>query len=218
MLKIKRDINEQDFKTVDLHFVQFLSTWSCVSRQRDTTSSWWKFKLNNLALKWFRPLTLVKHVRRWIPKYICTKTQNANSFYWRSYTANVLSPWSRKGVSATWLSGRYTLSFPMIYIKSLLNTGHLISLNQAGCIFTTKICQQNTLLSPNQNSTVPPILYVKMEKLPGISLSRVCHRTWRHSPRLDKGWPTVIDDGPAASIYMESLRNISLKYLKIKIF
>ena len=54
MLKIKCDINQQDLKRVDLHFVKsewFLLTWSCGSRQRDTTSSGWKFKLNNLAVK-----------------------------------------------------------------------------------------------------------------------------------------------------------------------
>ena len=54
MLKIKRDTNLQDLKIVDLHFVkseQFLPTWSCRSRQRDTTSNGWKFKLHNLALK-----------------------------------------------------------------------------------------------------------------------------------------------------------------------
>ena len=54
MLKIKCDINQQDLKTVDLHFVKseyFSLTWSCGSRQRDTTSSGWKFRLNNLAVK-----------------------------------------------------------------------------------------------------------------------------------------------------------------------
>ena len=54
MLKMKCDINQQDLKTVDLHFVKsewFSLTWSCGSRQRDTTSSGWKFKLNNLAVK-----------------------------------------------------------------------------------------------------------------------------------------------------------------------
>ena len=38
MLKIKCDINQQDLKRVDLHFVkfeQFSLTWSCGSRQRD---------------------------------------------------------------------------------------------------------------------------------------------------------------------------------------
>ena len=54
MLKIKCDINQQYLKTVDLHFVKSeysLLTWSCGSRQRDTTSSGWKFRLNNLAGK-----------------------------------------------------------------------------------------------------------------------------------------------------------------------
>ena len=53
MLKIKCDINQQYLKTVDLHFVKseyFSLTWSCGSRQRDTTSSGWK-RLNNLAVK-----------------------------------------------------------------------------------------------------------------------------------------------------------------------
>ena len=54
MLKIKCDINQQYLKTVDLHFVKsesFSLTWSCGSRQRDTTSSGWKFSWNNLAVK-----------------------------------------------------------------------------------------------------------------------------------------------------------------------
>ena len=54
MLKIKYDINQQYLKTVDLHFFKseyFSLTWSCGSRQRDTISSGWKFKLNNLAVK-----------------------------------------------------------------------------------------------------------------------------------------------------------------------
>ena len=53
MLMIKRDINQQDFKIVDLHFVKsefFLLTWYYGSRQRDTTSIGWKFQLNNLAV------------------------------------------------------------------------------------------------------------------------------------------------------------------------
>ena len=54
MVKIKYDINQQYLKTVDLHFVKseiFSLTWSCGSRQRDTISSGWKFRLNNLAVK-----------------------------------------------------------------------------------------------------------------------------------------------------------------------
>ena len=54
MLRIKCDINLQYLKTVDLHFVKseyFSLTWSCGSRQRDTTSRGWKFRLNNLAVK-----------------------------------------------------------------------------------------------------------------------------------------------------------------------
>ena len=49
MLKIKRDINQQDFKIVDLHFVKFeyfSLTWC-----EDTISTGWKLKLNNLAVK-----------------------------------------------------------------------------------------------------------------------------------------------------------------------
>ena len=56
MLKIKCDINQQYLKTDDLHFVRsefFLLTWSCGSHQRDTISSGWKFRLNNLAAKGF---------------------------------------------------------------------------------------------------------------------------------------------------------------------
>ena len=44
MLKIKCDINQQKFEKRWL-------TWSCGSRQRDTTLSGWKFRLNNLAVK-----------------------------------------------------------------------------------------------------------------------------------------------------------------------
>ena len=54
MDKIKCDFNQQDLKRVDLHFVKsefFSLNWSCGSRQRDTTSSEWKFKLKNLAVK-----------------------------------------------------------------------------------------------------------------------------------------------------------------------
>ena len=54
MLKIKCDINQQDLKRVDLPFVksEYLSlTWSCGSRQRDTTLSGWKFRLNNISVK-----------------------------------------------------------------------------------------------------------------------------------------------------------------------
>ena len=60
MLKIKCDINQQDLKRVDLHFVKsegFSLTWRCGSRQRDTTSSGWKFKLNDLAVKGLRHLS-----------------------------------------------------------------------------------------------------------------------------------------------------------------
>ena len=55
MLTIKCDPNQQDSIRIDLHFVKseyFPLTWSCGSRQRDTTSSGWKFKMNNLAVKW----------------------------------------------------------------------------------------------------------------------------------------------------------------------
>ena len=54
MLKMKRDINQEYIKIVDLHFVKpefFSLTRSCESRQRDTASSGWKFQLNNLAFK-----------------------------------------------------------------------------------------------------------------------------------------------------------------------
>ena len=53
-LKIKRDTNQHDFKIADLRSVNselFSLTWSCESRQRETTSSGWKFQLNNLAVK-----------------------------------------------------------------------------------------------------------------------------------------------------------------------
>ena len=53
MLKTKRDINQQDFKIIDLHFVKSLS-WSCWSRHMrhgDTTTNGWKLQLNNLAVE-----------------------------------------------------------------------------------------------------------------------------------------------------------------------
>ena len=53
-VKIKSDINQQDLKFIGFHFVKseyFSPTCGCGSRQRDTTSSEWKFKLNNLAAK-----------------------------------------------------------------------------------------------------------------------------------------------------------------------
>ena len=42
------DTNQQYFKIADLHFVKsewFSLTWSCESRQRDTISRGWKFRL-----------------------------------------------------------------------------------------------------------------------------------------------------------------------------
>ena len=54
MFKIKYDIDQQYLETADLHLVKseiFSLTWSCGSRQRDTISSGWKFRLNNLAVK-----------------------------------------------------------------------------------------------------------------------------------------------------------------------
>ena len=56
MLEIKRYLNQQDFKIVDLHFVKsknFLLTWNFDSCQSETTSSGWKLQLNNLAVKGF---------------------------------------------------------------------------------------------------------------------------------------------------------------------
>ena len=71
MLKLKYDINQQYLKTVDRHFVKseyFSFTWSCGSRQRDTISSGWKFRLNNMAVKglnphWFKVLCLLGHTK-----------------------------------------------------------------------------------------------------------------------------------------------------------
>ena len=66
MLKIKCDINQQYLKTVDLHFVKsewFSLTWSCGSRQRDTTLSEWKFRLNNLAVKGLNKIHRIKNDR-----------------------------------------------------------------------------------------------------------------------------------------------------------
>ena len=47
-----------NFKIIDLHCVKsewFSSTWSCGSRQRDTTSCGWKLQLNTLAIKGLKP-------------------------------------------------------------------------------------------------------------------------------------------------------------------
>ena len=52
MLKIKCDINQQYLKTVDLHIVkseEFSLTWSCGSRQRDTTSSGEKIQIEEFG-------------------------------------------------------------------------------------------------------------------------------------------------------------------------
>ena len=62
MLKIKCDIDQQYLKTVDLYCVkseQFSLPWSCGSRQLDTTSSGWKCRLNNLAVKLLMPFGAV---------------------------------------------------------------------------------------------------------------------------------------------------------------
>ena len=53
MLKIKRDINQEDWEICNLHFEKseyFSLIWSCESRQRDTTFSEWKFKWSNLGV------------------------------------------------------------------------------------------------------------------------------------------------------------------------
>ena len=47
----KRDINQQ-YQNLFFSQIWIISlTWSCESRQRDTTSNGWKFQLNNLAVK-----------------------------------------------------------------------------------------------------------------------------------------------------------------------
>ena len=52
MLMIKCDINQQqDLTTILLNLNKFSLTWSCGSRQRDSTSSEWKFKFIDLAVK-----------------------------------------------------------------------------------------------------------------------------------------------------------------------
>ena len=51
MVKIKGDMNQQDFKIIDHHFVKSENcplTWICESHQRDTTSSEKIFELTNL--------------------------------------------------------------------------------------------------------------------------------------------------------------------------
>ena len=63
ILKMKCDNNQQDLKKVDPHFVKseyFSLTWSCGSRKRGTTSSGWKFKLNNLAVEGLKVELLAK--------------------------------------------------------------------------------------------------------------------------------------------------------------
>ena len=71
MLKIKGDINHHDLNIVDLHFAnaeEFSLTWSCGSRQRDTTSSAWKFRFINLAVKGL----LWKFIVCWLCREVCT--------------------------------------------------------------------------------------------------------------------------------------------------
>ena len=51
MFKIKRDINQQDFKIVTLYFVKSEQSSCCGSWQRNTTSSGKKVKLNNLTVE-----------------------------------------------------------------------------------------------------------------------------------------------------------------------
>ena len=54
MLKMNRNINQQDLKIVDLHFAKcdtFSLTWSCESGQRDTASNGREFKFTKLDVK-----------------------------------------------------------------------------------------------------------------------------------------------------------------------
>ena len=80
MLNVKSDINQQDFKIVDLNCVksEFSAlTWSCESRQRDTTSSGKKFKLNNV---------LVQGI---ISEYVCSNPQlSATRIVYTQYMFN----------------------------------------------------------------------------------------------------------------------------------
>ena len=95
MLKKKYDINQKDLKTVDLHFAktELVSlTWSCGSRQRNTASSGWKFRLNNLAVK---GLTCCLHVYDDLTpttqKYFCIN-HGDQRFFQFEIIINVLAP------------------------------------------------------------------------------------------------------------------------------
>ena len=73
MFKIKCDINQQDMKTVDLHFVkseQFSLTWSSGSRQRDTTSSEWNYVIfKSVSDKNNKDCFACSHILVWLYLY-----------------------------------------------------------------------------------------------------------------------------------------------------
>ena len=126
MLKIKRDTNQQDLKIVDLHFVKskyFSLTWRCGSHERDTASSGWIFKLNNLAVKGLIPA---------IPRQGVWKKRNS---------CNVIHALPRKippshelmqcitifiGTAAEWRCRSYTGKHPQPKIASILQAEGLL--------------------------------------------------------------------------------------------
>ena len=87
-LKLWRDIDQTYFKIVDLHFVkseQFSLTWICGSRQRDTTSSGWKFELNFLAIMGLKGG--LHYQIKFSTTWSCVSRQVRDNYYW--YLSNL---------------------------------------------------------------------------------------------------------------------------------
>ena len=126
MLKIKCNINQQDLKRVDLHFVKsewFSLTWSCGSRQRDTTSSEWKFRLNNLAVNGLmvNPLSvnlnnIYLHVN-WLITYL-----------WYFYAAKIIAKDHPNGILSVIICGSAFVCISFILLKCEENVSGIVML------------------------------------------------------------------------------------------
>ena len=85
---------------------QFSLTWSCGSRQRDTTSSGWKFRLNNLAVK---GLTLLKNAKLFNLNFQLHKVVSG----WRDPQLHLseiysdLTKWRSTILKSCWLVSRF---------------------------------------------------------------------------------------------------------------
>ena len=136
MLKIKCDINQQYLKTVDLHFVKselFSLTWSCGTRQRNTTSSGWKFRLNNLAVRGFYGVN--------------QKTEITHPYFNKENTEYVKSYMSKhkRRLMVQFLTGILPLKIETGRFKKIWDTssGKLRYLNSQ-----ERICEMYTLSEP----------------------------------------------------------------------